>query len=286
MAILDALLTYVSHLSYLAIIVLLVLSSIGIPFPEDIILLVSGYVASLGILQWQYAVLACLAGVLLGDVTGYYIGRHGGWLLKRFLSKERFLRVEDEFIQRGPKIILFSRVLSGIRVFFPIAAGATRMPFWTFLVYDAIAAVVWVPLVFGIGHLVGTHFSTVAAWFKRADVMVVIAVLLAIGAFFAYRALRRQARQKVDERKKAEMALSAGENPLHKLIFGDIKKSAQVVLAKTREDRRVKVWVEFFRRGKRRKAISLREWVPREKYNAMLRQLSRKVGKPSIGRWG
>lgn len=149
----DFLIVNMYHLSYLAIFLIIIASGFGIPFPEDAILLLSGYLASIKILKLKWAILVCIVGLIMSDNIGFYIGRRGGKIVERVLSSD-VVKHYGKFLCRRRTIFL-TRFLSGIRVFFPIAAGAANMEWKKFFVADTSAI-----FVLGIGlNLVGYYFG-------------------------------------------------------------------------------------------------------------------------------
>lgn len=149
----DFLILKMYHLSYLAIFLIILASGVGIPFPEDIILLISGYLASIDVLDLKWAIIVCIIGLICSDNLGFYIGRRGGKIVEKVLSSD-VVKHYGKFLCRRRTIFL-TRFLSGIRVFFPIAAGAANMDWKKFFVADTSAI-----FVLGIGlNLVGYYFG-------------------------------------------------------------------------------------------------------------------------------
>nr|WP_237166452.1 VTT domain-containing protein [Mycolicibacterium hippocampi] len=95
---------------------------------------------------WQLVVFIPIAAVLGGQV-GYWIGRNVGTAM--FTPNARFLkqRYLDEahlfFEQRGPVAIVIARFVPVVRTLAPITAGAARMNYYAFTLYNALGAVVW-----------------------------------------------------------------------------------------------------------------------------------------------
>ena len=70
----DSFIVYISNLSYLAVFLLIIASGIGIPFPEDLVLLLSGYLSYLGIFKLEIAIPVCILGLIAADNLGYFLG--------------------------------------------------------------------------------------------------------------------------------------------------------------------------------------------------------------------
>ena len=63
---------------YVAIFGVLLACGLGFPMPEDILLFTMGYFAYNGLADLKYGILVCLAGVLIGDCTIYFLGYYYG----------------------------------------------------------------------------------------------------------------------------------------------------------------------------------------------------------------
>src|SRR5437899_6324396 len=118
--------------------------SSGVPLPGETALITGAVLASRGKLQVELVIPLAAAGAIVGDNIGYLIGRKGGrWLLQRpgRFQRER-LRVlesgEPFFARHGPKAVFFGRFLLGLRLWASWLAGATRMRWRAFLVWNAL----------------------------------------------------------------------------------------------------------------------------------------------------
>ena len=112
---------------------------------------------------WQLVVFIPIAAVLGGQV-GYWIGRNVGTAM--FKPNARFLkqRYLDEahlfFEQRGPFAIVIARFVPIVRTLAPITAGAARMNYGVFTLYNAVGAAVW-----GIG------LTVLGYWLGRFEII-------------------------------------------------------------------------------------------------------------------
>src|SRR4051794_32688570 len=123
----DALL---SHSSYLAIIMVLVLTGMGLPIPEEVPIIAAGIASSDGTLDVWRAFASCLLGAVMGDCVLYSIGYHFGHGLAKkhprlavWLHAEREAQIEDMLRRRGLKVFFLSRFMVGIRGPIYLTAG-------------------------------------------------------------------------------------------------------------------------------------------------------------------
>jgi membrane protein DedA with SNARE-associated domain len=153
-----------SHGSYVAIVLLLVLTGAGLPLPEEIVIVAAGVSSSpsIGKLDPVLAVMSCLAGALLGDCVMYGIGRGLGWTyirqhrwFARVLQADREERMEKIVQRHGLKVFLLVRFLVGIRSPVYLAMGVLRIDFRRFLLCDAACAVFVVGAFFLLSYCFG-----------------------------------------------------------------------------------------------------------------------------------
>jgi membrane protein DedA with SNARE-associated domain len=164
----------VSHLvqvaGYPLLFLLVMAESSGVPVPGETGLIAAAVLASAGKLQIELVIPIAAAAAIVGDNIGYLIGRKGGrWLLERpgrFASqRKRVLVIGEPFFERhGPKAVFFGRFLLGLRVWASWLAGATRMPWRSFVFWNACGGICWATaiglLAYFLGHSAGNAIQT------------------------------------------------------------------------------------------------------------------------------
>lgn len=178
---------------YVVVLFTLVACGLGVPIPEDIILISGGYIASLaGHTEWPMVVTG-LVGIILGDSITFFAGRRFGLslvhrtVLGRYLTVERLQKTDALFKKHGEKILVAARFMPGVRAVAFFSAGAMRVPYWKFLLFDGVAALVSAPLWVILGFRVG---PTVVGWAKQFSAVLVAIVLVLLAAFLVYRYVR------------------------------------------------------------------------------------------------
>jgi membrane protein DedA with SNARE-associated domain len=194
----------VKHLIAVAgypLLVLLVMSeSSGLPVPGETGLITAAVLASQGKLQIELVIPLAAAGAIVGDNIGYLIGRKGGrWLLERpgaFQRQRReVLEIGEPFFEaHGPKAVFFGRFVLGLRVWASWLAGATRMPWTSFLLWNALGGITWACAIGLIAYFLG---HSAGGAIEAFGLYGLIAVLLAIvsGLLLHRRHRRRTAAQ-------------------------------------------------------------------------------------------
>ncbi|MGW5773588.1 DedA family protein [Streptomyces longwoodensis] len=129
---------------------------------------------------WLVCTLIVLAAVL-GDQVGYMIGKFLGPKLfgrpNSKLFKQENLDKAHEFMEKfGPKAIVLARFVPIVRTFAPIVAGAGRMKYRTFLVYNVIGGVAW-----GTGvTLAGYWLGQIGVIKNNVEAILVLIVLVSV----------------------------------------------------------------------------------------------------------
>lgn len=121
----------------------------GFFLPGDSLLITAGVLAAAGYLNLLHLIVLATIAAILGDQTGYAIGRQMGKMLFRkkdsFLFKHEHLEKAKEFYDKhGGKTILVARFIPIIRTFAPPVAGASEMKYRTFVIFNILGGMFWV----------------------------------------------------------------------------------------------------------------------------------------------
>jgi membrane-associated protein len=162
--------------------------SSGIPVPGETALITAAVLASQGKLQIELVIPLAAAGAIIGDNIGYLIGRKGGrWVLERpgafRRQRQEVLRIGEPFFERhGPKAVYFGRFLLGLRVWASWLAGATRMHWRSFVIWNALGGISWATLVgivaYLLGHSAGNAIETFGLYGLAALLLAVISTVV------------------------------------------------------------------------------------------------------------
>jgi membrane protein DedA with SNARE-associated domain len=130
---------FVHHYGLLALFLIVMLESAGVPLPGETALVAAGVFASHGELNIAAVIIVATVAAIIGDNLGYWIGRTGGRsVLTRWTVTSRTLPWAESFFERhGPKTIFIGRFFSILRVTAAWMAGVSRMRWWTFFLWNA-----------------------------------------------------------------------------------------------------------------------------------------------------
>lgn len=139
---------------------------IGFVLPGDSLLFTSGYMVQQNILHIDihvFAILVFIAAVL-GDSVGYSFGHKVGRKLfekenSRFFKKKYLEQTEEFYDKHGSVTIVLARFAPIVRTFAPIVAGAGKMHYKTFLIFNLIGGFLWSSLFIYLGFHAGEFLT-------------------------------------------------------------------------------------------------------------------------------
>ena len=160
------------------------LENAGLPAPGETILLAAGFFASDGSFHLPQVMAIAALGAIIGDNTGFAVGRRFGrnFLLSFgkffFLTKRRLVKMSRFFEKHGDKTILVARFITGLRVFAAILAGASDMKWRVFVVYNAAGAILWAVVIALVGYFFGHSWPVLEKWVGRTGLILLFAALV------------------------------------------------------------------------------------------------------------
>jgi len=147
---------------------LIFIAGFGAPIPEEITLLLAGYLSYLGFTDFLTTVGVLSASIVVTDCVSYLLGRYAGdFLYEKVLGHFEFTRELLEkgkiyFDRFGERVILVTRPIVGVRFVVPIMAGHFRMNIKKFVLYDFFAAIPYTFVLVSLSYYLGSVFTLVA----------------------------------------------------------------------------------------------------------------------------
>ena len=169
---------------YFGIFACVFVGNLGIPVPEETVMLVAGFLAGREILNLDVVYAVVIVSAVVGDCCGFLFGRTGGQrviatLADRFaFVRDRYDRLQTFFYTHGPKAVFMARFIAGARFMAGPMAGAAGMPFLRFLAWNVLGALLWCTLVVTVGYLVGDELYRVAMLAHSATRWALLAIVL------------------------------------------------------------------------------------------------------------
>ncbi|MFA5089219.1 MAG: DedA family protein [Candidatus Omnitrophota bacterium] len=217
----NLIITIIDKYLLLGVFGLLLSCGIGLPMPEDVILITAGYLSytypqnvSLPVL-----VLVCMAGVLIGDTIIFMVGKRLGPrvmklpLFKRILTEARLEKMNGYFNSYGNKIIFAGRFMAGIRAPLFLTAGVTGHPYRKFILFDGLAAMISVPTIVLLSHHFGEEIDQVKYMLIKIKEGLLIIIPLAIIIWFLYKRFAWKKESEIVDSKKPEDGAAEPVNP-------------------------------------------------------------------------
>jgi membrane protein DedA with SNARE-associated domain len=160
---------------------------VGLPVPEETVLALAGYAASRGVLHLPTVLVVGVVSAVVGDNIGYWLGRRYGraaierYGRRAFITPERLQKISEFMVRRGAFAIFAARFVAGLRFLAGPLAGATGVPPPTFMIANALGALVYVPYAVGLGYGVGWRFGdAIERLFTRRVDHVILGVIVAM----------------------------------------------------------------------------------------------------------
>jgi membrane-associated protein len=152
---------------------------VGFFLPGDTLLLSAGLLAAQGHFPITLAVAVVALAAILGDNTGYTIGRAMG---KRLFQKKDGIIFRQEYVERaekfyekhGPKTLLIAHFIPVVRSFAPLVAGVAKMSRGKFFLYDAIGDIVWAALITLMGYWFGSRIPNLEKYILPTFIVIVV----------------------------------------------------------------------------------------------------------------
>jgi len=169
---------------YLGIFVCVFVGNLGVPVPEETVMLAAGFLAGRDILDLRWVYLITVMSAVTGDCCGFVLGRTGGQrLLNRLadsfaFARQSYDRLQTFFLTHGSKAVFMARFIAGVRFMAGPMAGAAGMKFWRFLGWNISGALVWCLTIVTVGYLLGDELFRIAELVHVASRWVAFAVVL------------------------------------------------------------------------------------------------------------
>lgn len=189
--------------------------SCGVPLPNELVLLLTGSLASQGKVSPFILVGVAVVGSLVGASAAYLIGKVGGRAavlrVGRYvrLDEQRFASVEQWFARSGTVAIFLSRITPFVRTVASFPAGVLRMPLRNFLLATALGSLIWCAVLVGVGDSLGANYGIALTFLQTYTVpAIIVLVALIVGYLWLHNRLSR-----IGEAKSTSATVSAAVKP-------------------------------------------------------------------------
>jgi membrane-associated protein len=168
---------------------------LGFIFPGEIACLLGGVLAYESKVSLAVVIVVAIAGAVIGDSVGFAIGyKYGDKLLSkvpaRIIKPEHVVHTKELIVRLGGRAVFVGRFTAALRALVPGFAGASKMPYGTFLVWNFAGGSLWATAVVVAGYLAGKSWHRVASDISIVG-WVVLGLVIALGVVWFLRRRRQ-----------------------------------------------------------------------------------------------
>jgi membrane protein DedA with SNARE-associated domain len=177
----------INRYGYIAITVLVMMESLGLPVPGETSLIAGAIYSALHPhFRISIVISSAIIGSIIGDNLGYIIGSTAGIkFLQRKPNEKNFIKrvmeyTNNYFKKYGMKTILFGKFITILRLFIPISAGIHKFNRIKFIIYDAIGAIVWAVFYGVMSYLLGQNIPLLLKVLNGLTILIIVIIITTI----------------------------------------------------------------------------------------------------------
>ena len=177
---------FIAAYGLVAVFVLMVVESCGVPFPSEVIMPTSGLLAATGHMNLGAAIIVGAAANLVGSLIAYGLAaRFGEPLLLgpgRYVGIRRHhLEIADAWFKRwGLVAVLIGRVLPVVRTYISFPAGLARVDLARFSILTFVGALPWSAALALAGYELGKNYDRISGPVQKAAIVIALLVVLVV----------------------------------------------------------------------------------------------------------
>jgi membrane protein DedA with SNARE-associated domain len=169
----DSVFAWLAHYGYAGLFLLLMFGIVGLPVPDETLLVFCGYLIWRGRLHYGFTFLAAFLGSGCGISLSYLIGRKFG--RKAIHNYGRYIRLTPERLHKitrwfhriGGWVLTVGYFIPGVRHFTAVVAGISHMKYCKFAAFAYPGAAIWVATFLILGYFVGEGWEHASAVVHR-----------------------------------------------------------------------------------------------------------------------
>lgn len=175
----------IEHFSYLAIFFFALFSGLFIPIPEEIVLLITGYLIKSGVIHATPAIIVAIIAFAIGDNILYELtmrnNKHVSKLVHEVLSL-KFIQKRKAILEKNIGVMVFVfRFVPFLRFIAPVFAGYVKAKRKTFMFFNTLAISIYATFFIWVGYFFKDSFSYIVLELSKFRHMIFILVLIVVG---------------------------------------------------------------------------------------------------------
>ncbi|MDR3584796.1 MAG: DedA family protein [Desulfosporosinus sp.] len=183
---------YITQYGYPGLYVILLVSILGLPLPDEFLLTFVGFMSFSGQLNPVLAIISSAAGSMTGITIAYFLGRffeakvltH----LKKHAGSERLEKVLSWYHKHGGKLLAVGYFIPGVRHLSGYIAGLSRLSYRQFAFFSYLGAIAWTSLFILLGRTLGSRWETILPIIHRYSILLgVISAILFMAFYLLYK---------------------------------------------------------------------------------------------------
>jgi len=190
----------ISSIGYLGIFFLMILESMIVPIPSELVMPFAGFLVATGDMNLWWVVLFATLGSLAGSLLSYYMGLYGGnRFVKKYgkyflLNQEHLTKTEKWFSKKGELTIFIGRFVPVVRHFISIPAGIGKMNLRKFIIYTVIGAGIWNFFLAYVGFILGKNWAEIKHYINYFS-WTILAVIILLIVYFLWKEIKKKRRK-------------------------------------------------------------------------------------------
>ncbi len=223
----------ISHHGYLVVALVLFVSSLGIPLPASVALLLGGAAAAHHVLAPGWLVVVAIGAAFVGDSLLFFGGRYSGWWLLALICRisinpeSCIFGSAEYFYKRGAKTLMFAKFLPGLGAMAAPLAGSLHMRYRRFARLDLFNVcaycLTWLTAGFFLNRFIAQMEMALAAVGHLFAIVAALLVLVYLTIFTVFTLSARRYRL-IERVPVSEVARRLKEHTLdHLVVIADVR---------------------------------------------------------------
>ncbi len=189
---------WITQYGLIALFLCLVLGIVGLPIPDETLMVFCGYLISKGTLAAGPTWATAFAGSICGITISYWLGRQFGMSVFTkygryfFFTPDKLDLVLKWFDRVGPGVLFIGYYIAGVRHFSAVVAGTGDIRYWKFALFAYSGGAVWVSTFLAFGYIVGENWKAMAQQAHRTMAWAGLAMFAIVGIALLVRWYRKK----------------------------------------------------------------------------------------------